>query len=257
MLLPGCAQLRTVRGLHRFGVFHRPRQLVGTGPARNPMRAAVDAAGRIVDQRHGATFAIEYLLDADNRPTHAAAGEPGATHAMLTKQCAVMCGVLPTGPADVLITNAHPRDVDLWQCFKCIPNTRWAVRPGGVIICLARCPEGLREMKTMPWPLSPTWTRRVVRWLGPQTICSMMDRIVTQIAGDSAWFLRLAAQTLERNPICMVSPQLVADGVKFPGIALFGTVEEAATTADELLGGSPQRVAVYPWGGASYPVAQS
>ncbi|MCE5326242.1 MAG: lactate racemase domain-containing protein [Planctomycetaceae bacterium] len=257
MLLPGCSMLKTVRGLHRFGAFGKPRQLVGLGPDRNAMRAAIDGAGQLIDQRHGTTFALEYLLDANDLPTFIAAGAPMPTHTMLIKQCAVACGVVPNGAADVLITNAHPRDVDLWQCFKCIPNTRWAVRPNGVIICLARCPEGLREMKTMSWPLSPAATRKVVQWLGPSTLCSLVDRLVTHIAGDSSWFLRLATQTIERNPIFMVSPTLVEQGVKFPGISMFATVEEAAAAADVLLGGGPQRVAVYPWGGASYPVAQT
>ena len=209
----------------------------------------------MVDEVHGTTFAIEYLLDANNRPTFMAAGRPLQTHRMLTKQCAVACGVLPVAPADVLITNAHPRDYDLWQGFKCIPNTMWAARPGGVIICLARCPAGLNEMKTMRWPLSPEWTRRLVRLVGPDAICSMLDRIVAHIAGDSAWFIRLAAQTVQRNPIFMVSPRLAADGVKFPGVALFATVDEAIEAVSDLLGPGPQRVAVYTWGGTSYPVA--
>ena len=257
MFLPGCAQLETIRGLHRLGIRRRPRQLVGTQPRQNPMRAAIDAAGMMVDDLHGATFAIEYLLDADNRPTFMAAGQPGPTHRMLTKQCALACCVVPASPADVLITNAHPRDYDLWQAFKCIPNTLWAVRPGGVVICLARCQAGLNEMKTMPWPLSPAWTRRLVRLLGPDNICSMLDRIVTHIAGDSAWFIRLATQTLQRNPVFMVSPNLVSAGVKFPGVAIFATVDEAIQAAEDILGPAPQRVAVYSWGGASYPVARA
>ncbi len=256
MFLPGCAMLATTRGLHRLGIRGEPRQLIGTEPRANPMRPTIDAAGEMLDDLNGKTFAIEYLLDADNKPTFIAAGEPLPTHRMLIKQCAVSCGVVPVGPADVLITNAHPRDYDLWQAFKCIPNTLWAARPGGVVICLARCEAGLNQMKTIPWPLSPQWTRRLIRLLGPDTICSILDRVVSRVAGDSAWFIRLAAQMLQRNPLFMVSPKLVSSGVKFPGVALFATVDEAIQAAQDLLGPGEQRLTVYSWGGTSYPIAR-
>ena len=122
-----------------------------------------------------------------------------------------------------------------------------------MVVCLARCPTGLNQMKSMPWPLSPAWTRRLVRLLGPGAICSMVGPAVRRLAGDSQWFLQLATQLLARNPILMVSPQLHADGVRFPGIGLYATVEEALAQAGRLLGEGPQRVAVCPAGGASFP----
>jgi nickel-dependent lactate racemase len=255
MLLPGCAMLQTIRLLHRFGIKRKGQpQLVGTTEEQNRMRFAINRAGELVDAYHGQSFTVQYLLDGENRPIHIAAGDPGPTHQMLMKKCAVACGIVPEEPADILITNAHPRDHDLWQAFKCIPNTSWAARPNGIVICLARCPQGLNEMKTMKWPLSPTWTRRVVRFLGPETICSLLDRLVKQLAGDSQWFIRLATQILQRNPIYMVSETLCAQGASFPGIALFPTPQAAFEAAEAQLGKGNHRVAVYPDGGVTYPI---
>ncbi|MBN1555389.1 MAG: DUF2088 domain-containing protein [Phycisphaerae bacterium] len=254
MLFPGCGLQRSIRLLHRVGIRRQGQgQLVGTSAEINPMRRIIDAAGALVDEYHGGTFSVQYVLDGENLPTHVAAGEPIPTHRMVTKQCALACGVMPEAPADVVIANAHPRDHDLWQAFKCIPNTCWAVRPNGVLICLARCELGINEMKQMWWPFTPAGTRRLVRWLGPHNISSLMDRIVKQLAGDSQWFIRLASQMLERNWIYMVSPQLKSDGVSFPGIYMFGSVEEAIAKAQKVLGDGPQRVVVYPEGGISYP----
>jgi nickel-dependent lactate racemase len=255
MFLPGSGHIRSIRALHRFGTSSgRGEQLVGTDAEKNPMRRAIDAAGAKVDANYGTTFSIQYLLDASDKPVGIAAGEPTTTHRMVTKLCANACGILAQAQADVLITNAHPRDHDLWQAFKAIPNTCWAARPNGVVICLARCPAGLNEMKQMAWPLNPAWTRRVVQWLGPENISSLLDRLVASLAGDSLWFIRLATQILKRNPIIMVSPKLVEDGAKFPGIYLCATVAEAIEIAEKLLGPGPQRVAIYPAGGATYPV---
>ncbi|MBS3821256.1 MAG: DUF2088 domain-containing protein [Planctomycetes bacterium] len=255
MYFPGCGEISSIRHLHRAGIRRRGQnQLVGLDPERNPMRRVIDRAGALVDAAHGETFSVQYLLDADDLPVSIAAGDPVSTHRMLTKTCGNACGVIQESPADIVVTNAHPRDHDLWQCFKAIPNTCWAAREGGVVICLARCPAGLNEMKTMSWPLSAAWTRRVVRLLGPHTICSIMDRLVKQLAGDSQWFIRLATQILQRNHLMMVSPTLVEQGVEFPGIAMFATVDEALAAAGKVLGGGVQRVAVYPAGGASYPI---
>jgi hypothetical protein len=174
---------------------------------------------------------------------------------MLAKQCAVSCGVV-TGPAaDVLITNAHPRDFDLWQCFKCIPNTMWAARPNGVIICLARCEAGLYGMKVPAWPLGPGWTRRLFRLLGPETISSLLTRLVPSLAGDAAFFVRLAVQTLCRNPVLMVSPALHAAGLRFPGLPVLASMDEAVDATEAMLQGGSRRVVVFPSGGTTFPVA--
>jgi len=254
MLLPGCASLETIRALHRLGIGRTARQLVGTGSDTNSMRAAIDAGGRLIDAACGRSFAVQYLLDESDRPAFVAAGDVLPTHQMLAKQCAVACGIVMDRPADVLITNAHPRDFDLWQSFKCIANTRWAARPGGIIICLARCPSSLGGMKVTPWPLSPKWTRRLISLIGPNALHNTVTRLRPGLAGDAAFFIRMAVQTLHRNPILIFSPELHDSRQKFPGLDIFGDPARAVAAADALLGGGPQRVTVFPSGGVTFPV---
>jgi len=254
MYVPGCARLDTIRSVHRVGLGRRARQLVGVGGSRNPMRAAIDAAGELVDALGGKSFSVQYLLDEQDRPTSVATGEVLPVHRMLQKQCSVACGIVTPGTADVLITNAHPRDFDLWQCFKCIPNTLWAARPKGVVICLARCEAGLYGMKVPPWPLNPTWTRRLFRALGPEAISSLLTRLVPSLAGDAAFFVRLATQTLCRNPIIMVSPALHAAGGSFPGLKVLPSMAEAVRDAERLLPAGARRVVVFPAGGSTFPI---
>lgn len=254
MILPGCASIETIRGLHRQGLGRSATQLVGMDCDRNPMRIMIDAAGELVDQTHGKTFAIQYLLDENDQPAFVAAGEVRPTQRMLAKQCAVACGVVTTAPADVLITNAYPRDFDLWQSFKGVANTLWAARPSGVVICVTRCPAGANGMKPPPWPLSPTWTRRVIRAIGPSALASLVTRIVPSLAGDAAFFVRMACQICARNPIFIVSPMLVQEGLKFPGLHLFANLEDAIKAAQHILGKKPQRVTFFPSGGTTFPV---
>jgi nickel-dependent lactate racemase len=256
MFFPGCASLETIRTLHRQGLGRSARQLVGLGPARNRMRAFIDAAGGLVDQYHGRTFAVQYVLDTENQPTFFAAGNPAETQEMLTKQCAVSCGVVVSEPADVVIADASPRDYDLWQSFKSIAHAQWAARPGGVIICATRCEAGMEDMSPPSWPLSPAWTRRVVRWLGPESVSSLVTRLVPRLAGDAAFFVRMGLQAIHRNPVLFVSPPLAEQG-PFPAVEIHGEFAGAVRSTRRILGDGPQRVVVFPQGGVTYPIPRS
>ena len=255
MIFPGCSHLDTIRPLHKLGLTRSAKQLVGTEAEKNPMRAAIDAGGRLLDEYNGVTFAVHFMLDDDDRPVHIGAGDPISTQRMLAKQCSIACGIITPAPlADVLITNAFPRDFDLWQSFKAVANTRWAARPGGVIICLSRCEAGLNGMDPPKWPVSAAWTRRIVRWLGPEGLCSLLMRLVPSLAGDAGFFVRMGLQTIYRNPIFLVAKSLHDTGANFPGIDVFPTPEAAFQAAEKLLGDGPQKVTVFPAGGTTFPV---
>ncbi|MDP6046042.1 MAG: lactate racemase domain-containing protein, partial [Phycisphaerae bacterium] len=254
MIFPGCSHLDTIRPLHRLGLTRRPKQMVGTEAEKNAMRTAIDAGGKLLDAYHGVTFAVHYMLD-DDRPVHIGAGDPISTQRMLAKQCSIACGIITPAPlADVLITNAFPRDFDLWQSFKAVANTRWAARPGGVIICLSRCQAGLNGMDPPKWPVSAAWTRRIVRWLGPEALCSLLMRMIPSLAGDAGFFVRMGLRTIHRNPIFLVAKTLHETGANFPGLEVFATPEDAFAAAEKLLGEGPQKVTVFPAGGTTFPV---
>jgi hypothetical protein len=156
-------------------------------------------------------------------------------------------------PADILITNASPRDYDMWQSFKCIANTCQAVRPNGVICVLARCPAGL-NMGRIRWPISPVWTRRLIRWIGPKGIVSMARRMMPGVHAEAHFFIQLATDTIYRNPILVYAPEIVRRGQKFPGLPLYGDLDTMLADADRLLGDGSRRVILFPAGGASYPI---
>ncbi len=257
MLFPGCASLETIRNLHQLGLGRTASQLVGTDDSQNPMRKTIECCGQLIDKFAGASFGVQYLLDEKDEPAMIATGELAATQKMLSKKCSVACGVLMESPADILITNAHPRDLDIWQCFKGISNTLWAAKRNGIVICTALCEQGVHGFKSIPWPLNPRWTRKMVQMLGPEAISSLLMRLVPRLGGDAAFFVRMGLQTIHRNPLFMVSPTLKAEMGKFPGIELFATIEEAIEAADELLGNSPQRVTVFSSGGITFPIPSS
>lgn len=256
MIVPGCSHLDTIASIHKLAIGRAPQQLLGVQADKNRMRQGIDALAPLLDAHHGKTFAVQYMLDQESLPIHITAGDPIVTQQMLAKQCSVSCGIITHPPlADVLITNAYPRDHNLWQTFKAIANTRGAVRPNGVIICLSRCQTGLEDMNLLRWPVNPTWTRRIIRWIGAENIYSYLTRLVPRLAGNTAFFLYLGLQVLQRNPLYIVSETL--HGLlpkKLPGIDVFATVDDALTAVRKQLGNRPQRVSVFPDGATTFPV---
>ena len=115
----------------------------------------------------------------------------------------------------------------------------------------------MQGMRVPRWPISPAWMRRIMQWLGADAVGSLITRLVPQLAGDAAFFVRMASQTLQRNPLVMVSPILHAAGGKFPGLEVVGSMAEAMAYAQRLLGDGPQRVTVFPAGGTTYPIPPS
>jgi nickel-dependent lactate racemase len=252
MFFPGVASIETIRQIHRLGLTGKQSKLVGTYADQNPMRRAIDAAGQLVDRYHGTSFAVQYLLDDDNQPSYIAAGDVIPVQQMLAKQCSNISGVLLDGQADVVVTNAFPRDHDLWQSFKSVANTRWSCRPDGVVICLSRCEAAMEGMNVPKWPISPKWLRRILQWVGSNAITSLVTRLKPDLASDATFFIHLATQILQRNPIIFVSPILATSGGKFPGLEVVATFEEAVNVARKWVGNGPQRVTVYPTGGTSF-----
>ncbi|MGI9860519.1 hypothetical protein SDD30_03910 [Moorella naiadis] len=63
------------------------------------------------------------------------------------------CGFLFAEPADIVIASAggFPKDINLYQAQKAIDNARRAVRPGGILILVAACPEGLGDEAFTRW----------------------------------------------------------------------------------------------------------
>ncbi|MFZ1990071.1 MAG: hypothetical protein WAW96_09910, partial [Alphaproteobacteria bacterium] len=124
----------------------------------------------------------------------------------------------------------------------------------GVILCFTRCQAGMYGMDVPQWPVSWQMVRRLVRLLGSSGLSNLITRLAPNLAGDAAFFIRLALQAIHRNTIFMVSPALAAEGRTFPGLKIFADPTEAIAETHRILGNSPQRVVVFPSGGTTYPV---
>ncbi len=146
--------------------------------------------------------------------------------------------------SDVVVVSAGgwPKDINLYQSQKALDNAAAAVRPGGVLILVAECGEGLGH------PVFGEWLT------GGQTPDELMERIRENfvLGGHKAAAIAAVLKQAGVYLVSGLSPELV----RRCGFTPFATVKEALEAALAQVG-SGARLLVMPYGGAILPTVPS
>ncbi len=136
----GCGSARTIEANHAL-MFHDLARVANI--EGNPVRADIDEAGRMI----GIPMVINVVLDGDKRPVQLLAGEPVAVYRTGAATCAAIYGVAVPDPFDMAVASCggHPKDITLYQAQKGLAHAAQAVKPGGKILLLAACPQGVGD----------------------------------------------------------------------------------------------------------------
>jgi nickel-dependent lactate racemase len=217
VILPG------VSGLESIAHNHFEVAKFATGPlygnvTSNPVREDMEAAAALA----GLKFVVNLVPDQDGLPVYVVAGDPVKAHRHAAVLASGIYSLRVRVPADVVIANSAPFDIDLNQAAKGRSVGALALRRGGSLLWLGGCQEGVGFHGLMEDCKRPTLlhdqTREEVhfysRWLtseelegvyGNSVRCGeRVSDIVDQIRakhGDSARVivLRAAALTLVVN----------------------------------------------------------
>lgn len=138
-VLPGVCDRVTVLGNHcsRFidSEFARAGILEG-----NPIHTDMLAAASMAKLK----YIVNVVIDEQKQTVAAFAGDPAQAHlagcAFLRQYCEV-----ETEPADIVISTngGAPLDQNVYQCVKGLSTAEAAAKPGGVLILLAECADGV------------------------------------------------------------------------------------------------------------------
>jgi len=136
----GCGSGRTIEANHAL-MFHDRAKVANI--EGNPVRMDIDEAGRMI----GIPLVINVVLDGDKRPVQVLAGEPVAVYQAGASTCAKIYGVVVPEKFDIAIASCggHPKDITLYQAQKGLAHAAQAVKPGGKILLLAACPQGVGD----------------------------------------------------------------------------------------------------------------
>lgn len=232
-LIPGVCTEATIQANHRR--MTEPGALTGRLDG-NPVRDDIEEAGALV----GADFILNVVLDEHKRIVRAVAGHPVLAHRAGCAALDAFGRAIVDRPADVVVIGAggSPKDINLYQAQKALDNGRHIVRPGGVLLLVAECPEGLGHHTFEEWMRDPGG------------LDAILDRIRREfvIGGHKAAAVALA---MKQAAVYLVSslPQDLARSLHF---VPFSDLGSAITAALGAVGVDPF-VAILPEGGSVLP----
>lgn len=134
ILLPGAAGFDSVSRMHLLGAGD-----LSLGIIRTKCRAEMEGLTRIV----GLEFIVNTILNHSGEATGIVAGHYIKAHREGVKIARKANGTIFKEYADLVISSTYPVDYDLFQADKGLFSGVIAVKPGGTLLMLSPCHEGI------------------------------------------------------------------------------------------------------------------
>jgi nickel-dependent lactate racemase len=231
----------TIAATHGYEVLSHPSSRLGN--ADSIFTRFITRAG----ERVGVDFVVNLVLDPDKRLIRAFAGRPAAVFAEGVAFARGVFEVPVSEVADIVISvPGSPKNLNLYQAtraaYPAILGPRPVVRPGGVVIIPAPCPDGVGEETSRVWmrdtPDGPSIVEKARREGIPEG---------THMAYRFGRFLTHASQVI------VTDCQVPAETIREVRLTPMATIQSALDHALALLG-RDSKVLVIPHGVAAIPV---
>src|SRR5580692_4278331 len=140
LIAPGLAAQETIKVLHSPRFMREPKAIEGS-VTQNPLHQELLDIARMA--RHD--FMLDTALTRTREVSGIFAGDPVEAHAAGVQFLRTTSLERLTGLADAVITSAagHPLDLTFYQTIKGLTAAQHIVKPGGRILILGECPEGI------------------------------------------------------------------------------------------------------------------
>lgn len=136
-MMPGICSRAAIQPNH--GRMLHPRAKAGVLDG-NPVREDIEEAGRLVR----IDFIFNVIVDEQKRILTAVAGHPHQAFREGVRRYERLFDIRVPAPVDIVVASpgGHPKDINLYQAQKTLDNVVPALKKGGTIVLVARCPEG-------------------------------------------------------------------------------------------------------------------
>jgi lactate racemase len=240
LLAPGLAAQETIKQLHSPRFMREPLAREGS-IAQNPLHLELLEIARMA--RHD--FMLDVTLTRERKISGVFAGAPIEAHAAGVAFVEQTCLERLEEPVDAVITSAagYPLDLTFYQIVKGITAAAHMVKPGGRILIVAQCAEGVG---------SAEFARRLASL---RDFRSFLDEIGSAPVEVDQWQLEKLALTGEKYELSFFTPGVTRGQLGFLGESSFSTLEEAVAAT---LAGLPNdaRVAMVPEGPYTFARAE-
>ncbi len=226
LIAPGLAAEQTIKTIHSPRFMREPLATEGSID-QNPLHAELLEIAAMA--RHD--FMLDVTLTQEREISGVFAGEPVQAHAAAVRFLKETSLVPIPALADAVITSAagYPLDLTFYQTLKGITAAQHIVKPGGRILVLAECAEGIG---------SPEFARLVASYPGHQ---EYLDAIRETPVEVDQWQLEKMALAGLGREIFFFTP-----GVRAQQLGALGawTYENASEAVAALLDGLPRGAAI-------------
>ena len=232
-IMPGVSTRAAIQANHTMMVL--PEACAGRLEG-NPLREDLEEAAAIC----GVDYLVNVVLDAHKEIVKAVAGDVTTAH---RAGCRFLDGLYQVSiphRADIVVVSqgGAPKDLNLYQTQKALDNAKHAVRPGGVVVLVGSCKEGLGEATFGRWIQEA------------QKPSDLTDRVQQhfELGGHKAAAIAMVLASAEVYLVSEMDPDLVRKCFLEP----FDTVQAAFDQAFARLG-PEAKVLVMPYGGSTLP----
>jgi nickel-dependent lactate racemase len=232
LVAPGLAAQETIKVIHS-PKFMREAKATEGSIADNPLHAQLLEIARMA----GHDFMLDVTLTQDREVSGIFAGDPVKAHAAGVDFLRTTSLERLGGLADAVITSAagYPLDLTLYQTVKGVTAAKHLVKPGGRILIMGECAEGVG---------SPEFAEKVANF---SDYDSFLDEIQNADVVIDQWQLEKLALTGQKHPLFLYVPGLGKE--RLGGLASH-CFWDAKSAVEAVLKGLPvgARVALVPEG---------
>lgn len=222
IILPGICGRKTLEDMHWKALDFKIGQILGV--YANPMRSMIDKAAKTA----GLKFIVNTVLDCSGKIKGVFAGDPVLAHRQGVRLAKSAYGVYFKGRAGIVIADARPMDIDLRQAIKAVAASELLVKKGGVIILIARCPEGVA-------PQFPEFEK--YGFSQPERLKAMVEKRMPRLK-LMAYTLIAIGRIMKESRVILVSAGIGHDLAGRLGFIPADSLNDALALAKEIVGKS-------------------
>ena len=212
LIVPGVAAQETIKVIHSPRFIREPLSTEGSIEG-NPLHAELLEAAALA--RHD--FILDVTLTQDREISGVFAGNPVKAHAagvefMLSNSLTPLDGLV-----DAVITSSagYPLDLTFYQCLKGLTAAQHIVKPGGKMLLLAECAEGIG---------SPEYARLLKGYRGHAEFLKEIESTPVEI---DQWQLEKLALAGLKNELLFYTPGAAREALGSLGANAFNRLDDA------------------------------
>jgi nickel-dependent lactate racemase len=245
-IMPGVSSLKTIQQSHMWAM----GKTLGDGS--NPLAANMETAGNPSHEDMmevaaflKADFIVNVVPNLDGDITGIFTGNWISAWQKATQMVDEIFGVTIQEQADIVIASAggYPKDINLYQSQKTIDNAVYAMKPGGVAIILAECPDIKEPNEFFDWFNYPTFFD--------------MEKAVRKNFLISGWVAVRQLEYANKGHIILVTQEKNIKLSQNAGVQGVTTMEEALAIAYGKCGSNCPKITVMPQGANTFPILKT